>query len=95
MRTYGANIQRAFTHKALNRLLQGSAADYMKEVMLQCYEQGVFAETGMPKLTVHDELDFSDPGGKEDAFAEVKHIFETALKLRIPVIVSEEIGADW
>lgn len=91
---YGG-IQRAYTHKALNRRLQGSAADLMKMAMLQCYEDGVFNETGVPRLTVHDELDFSDPGGKDEAFLEMKHIMETALTLSIPVKADGDIGPDW
>jgi DNA polymerase I-like protein with 3'-5' exonuclease and polymerase domains len=91
---YGS-IRRAHTHKALNRRLQGSAADQMKVAMIRCYEAGVFSETGTPRLTVHDELDFSDPGGKSEAYKEMKHIMETALPLRIPVRVDGDIGADW
>ncbi len=91
---YGA-IRRAYTHKALNRRLQGSAADLMKVAMLKCYRDGVFDETGIPRLTVHDELDFSDPGGKDEAFREMKHIMETALPLRIPVRADGDIGPDW
>jgi len=95
LRAYGPNIQRAKTHKALNRVLQGSAADALKETMLQCDEQGVFDVTGVPLLTVHDELDFSDPGNKDQAFAEIKRISEQAIKLRVPVIIDEEVGPDW
>lgn len=94
--TYGGNIRRAYTHKALNRRLQGSAADLMKMAMLKCYEDGVFDVTGVPRLTVHDELDFSDPGGKDEAFLEMKHIMETALPgLKVPVKADGEIGPDW
>lgn len=95
LRSYGGKIQRAYTHKALNRRLQGSAADLMKVAMLKCYEDGVFDVTGVPRLTVHDELDFSDPGGKDEAFKEMKHIMETALPLNVPVKADGEIGPDW
>jgi len=88
-------IQRAYTHKALNRRLQGSAADMIKKAMLKCWEDGVFDATGIPGLTVHDELDFSDPGGKDEAFRELKHILETALPLRIPVRADCDVGPDW
>lgn len=91
---YGS-IRRAYTHKALNRRLQGSAADLMKKAMLRCYLDGVFDETGIPRLTVHDELDFSDPGGKDEAFREMKHIMETALPISIPVRADGDIGPDW
>lgn len=92
--TYG-QIKRAHTYKALNRRLQGSSADLLKVAMLKCWEDGVFAETGVPRLTVHDELDFSDMGGKDEAFNEMKHILETAIPLSIPVKADVEIGPDW
>src|SRR5690625_444493 len=89
------NIRRAYTHKALNRRLQGSAADVMKYAMWRCWEDGVFDATGVPRITVHDELDFSDPGGREDAFAYCKQVLENALQLSIPVLADEEVGPDW
>ena len=91
---YG-NIKRAYTHKALNRRLQGSAAELMKVAMYQCWKAGIFDITGVPRLTVHDELDFSDPGGKDEAFREMKNIMETAIKIKIPVKVDVEVGPDW
>lgn len=92
---YGDHIKRAATHKALNRVLQGSAADEMKMAMLLCYEQGLFREVGPPRLTVHDELVFSDPGGYNDTFDEIERVMTSALDLRIPLIVDAEIGPDW
>jgi len=92
---YFGNVKRAYTHKALNRRLQGSAADQMKKAMLQCYQDGIFAETGVPRLTVHDELDFSDPGGKDEAFRAMRHVMETCMKLRVPVKADYEIGDNW
>jgi len=91
-----ANIRRAMTHKATNRKLQGSAADMMKFAMWRCWEDGVFDYTGVPRLTVHDELDFSDRGGPgmDEAFRHVQHVLENALPLRIPVRADAEIGPD-
>lgn len=91
---YG-NIRRAYTHKALNRKLQGSAADMMKFAMWKCYEAGIFDVTGVPRLTVHDELDFSDFGGCDEAFREMRYIMENAMPLRIPVKAEGDIGPDW
>lgn len=91
---YG-RIKRAKTHKALNRRLQGGAADLMKKAMLQCWEDGVFNETGLPRLTVHDELDFSDPGGRDAAFREMRRVMETAIKFRIPIRADYDIGPNW
>lgn len=91
---YG-RIKRAYTHKALNRRLQGSAADQMKLAMHRCWRDGIFAETGVPSLTVHDELDFLDPGGKDEAFREMQHVMETCMTLRVPVKADYEIGLNW
>lgn len=91
---YG-RIKRAYTHKALNRRLQGSAADQMKLAMHKCWKGGIFAETGVPSLTVHDELDFLDPGGKDEAFREMQHVMETCMTLRVPVKADYEIGLNW
>mgnify|MGYP002134331896 FL=1 len=92
---YGPNIRRAYINPALNRRLQGSAADLMKRAMVKNWEDGVFHETGVPRLTVHDELDFSDPGGKDEAFREMKHNMEIALPIRVPVVADYEIGPNW
>lgn len=89
------NIRRAYTHKALNRRLQGSAADLMKMAMWRCWEDGIFDATGVPRLTVHDELDFSDPGGRDEAFKEMNHVMETCIPLAIPVKAEMDIGTSW
>lgn len=92
---YG-RVKRAYSHKALNRRLQGSAADLMKAAMHRCWMDGIFAETGVPRLTVHDELDFDDPGGKDAAFDEMQRVMETAIpNLRIPVRADYEAGPNW
>lgn len=91
---YG-HVKRAYTHKALNRRLQGSAADLMKKAMVQCWKDGIFDATGVPSLTVHDELDFIDEGGRDEAFNEMQHVMETCLPLRVPVRADYEIGPNW
>lgn len=91
---YGS-IKRAYAYRGLNRKLQGSAADLFKMAMLKCWTSGVYAATGVPRLIVHDEKDFSDVGGTDEAFAEMKQIMETALLLRVPVRADEERGANW
>lgn len=95
IRKYGARIQRSMGHKALNRRLQGSAADMMKFCMWQAWEQGVFDYVGVPRLTVHDELDFSDTGEHPDGWEYLQHILENAMPLRIPVKCEPEVGPDW
>ena len=60
-RTYGrGQIRRAFTYKALNKLIQGSAADMTKKAMLDLYNEGI-----IPHIQIHDELDISVRDEKE------------------------------
>lgn len=95
LKEYG-NVQRAFTHKALNRRLQGGAADLMKKAMYQCYKDGIFDETGVPRLTVHDELDFIDEGQRSRAFEEMRHVMQTCIpQISVPVVADLEIGPNW
>jgi DNA polymerase-1 len=95
------NIQRAFTHKALNRKLQGGAADVMKAAMVKAYEAGLFADDacGMPCLTVHDELDFDYENGNDlsaPCWKEFKHVMETAVpQILVPVRFDISFGPSW
>jgi DNA polymerase I-like protein with 3'-5' exonuclease and polymerase domains len=87
-REYGPLIRRAFTYKALNRLIQGSAADQTKKAMVDCYEEGL-----LPLITVHDELCFSV---ESDVQAQkIKNIMETGLELAVPSKVDQDIQANW
>lgn len=90
-------IKRAHTHKALNALLQGGAADVMKTAMVKIWESGICDVLGAPLLTVHDELDWSVPNTKEgrEALAESKHIMENCVDLKIPLRVEQEDGETW
>lgn len=94
---WGMAIKRARTHKALNALLQGGAADIMKKAMVEVWESGVCDVVGAPLLTVHDELDISVPRTKagEEACAEIKHIMENVVELRVPMMVDMESGPNW
>jgi len=85
-----------FTYKALNAIIQGSAADIIKKGMVDSWEAGIYNSI-TPLLTVHDELDSSVPRNKEslEAFAEQGHILENAVKLKVPVLVDTEIGDSW
>lgn len=90
-------LKRAFGYTALNKLLQGSAADVIKKAMRDIWKSGVCDEIGPTLLTVHDELNHSVPRTKagQEAIAEVKHLMEDAVKLKIPVIADEGRGNNW
>jgi DNA polymerase I-like protein with 3'-5' exonuclease and polymerase domains len=85
---YGrGNIKRAFTYKALNRLIQGSAADQTKQALLSCYELGY-----LPLLQIHDELCFNVL--KEDVNKIVKAM-EACVKLNVPSVVDVALGKNF
>lgn len=92
-----AGSKRAFTHKALNARIQGSAADIMKKAMIDVYESGVMDVLGVPQLTVHDELDGSVPRTNEgkEALHEMTHIMESTVKLLVPLRVDCGVGKNW
>jgi DNA polymerase I-like protein with 3'-5' exonuclease and polymerase domains len=81
-------LRRAFTYKALNRLIQGSAADQTKKAMLDCYEQGL-----IPMLTVHDELCFNVEGHEQAT--QIQKIMETGVPLKVPSKIDVDIQDDW
>ena len=81
-------LRRAFTYKALNKLIQGSAADQTKKAMVDCY-----AENFTPMLTVHDELCFSVQN--EEQAKRITEIMETGLPLNVPTRVDCEMGDNW
>jgi DNA polymerase-1 len=96
IKIYGPNIKRAYLHKAVNYVIQGSAADLMKAAMVQCWKSGIFAATGVPRLVVHDELVFSVKDGyNRNDFIEMKNIMENAVKFKVPIRTEGEIGASW
>ena len=86
---YGNNIRRAFTYKALNRLIQGSAADQTKQAMINCYKQGY-----SPLLQIHDELCFSI--NSEEDIKGVKEVMENAIEnLKVPFKIDVALGRSW
>ena len=88
-RTYGrGRIRRAFTYKALNKLIQGSAADMTKKAMVDLYKEGV-----IPHIQIHDELDISVES--DDAAKKIIDIMENAVTLEVPNKVDYESGKTW
>ena len=81
-------IRRAFTYKALNRLIQGSAADQTKKAMIDVFKEGI-----TPLIQVHDELDISVHS--EEQKKKIVEIMESAVELRVPSKVDCEVGSSW
>jgi len=81
-----ASVRRAFTYKALNRLIQGSAADMTKKAMVELHKEGI-----TPHIQVHDELDISVSNNAD----KIKEIMEHSVDLKVPNKVDYESGPNW
>ena len=77
-----------WTHKALNRLIQGSSADQTKEALVALDEAGYFLQ-----LQVHDEID-GTVSGEEEART-IGGIMSDIRKAEVPFRVDTEIGPSW
>ena len=81
-------LKRAYTYKALNRLIQASAADMTKKAMINIYKTG-----RIPLIQIHDEIAMSV---KDENDAEkIAQMMETAVDLEVPSKCDVEIGPDW
>jgi DNA polymerase I-like protein with 3'-5' exonuclease and polymerase domains len=88
LQEHGPGIKRAFTYKALNKLIQGSAADMIKKAMLDLYNEGI-----IPLIQIHDELNISiKDKGEADKVIE---IMQNAVNLEVPNKVDYEKGKHW
>ena len=85
---YDEPLKRAFTYKALNKLIQGSAADMTKKSMVALYENGI-----IPHIQIHDEVDISIESPKKSE--QIIEIMENAVKLEVPNKVDYEQGNNW
>ena len=85
---HGPGIKRAYTYKALNKLIQGSAADMTKKAMIDLYKEGIIAH-----IQIHDELDISVKDDKQ--VKQIIEIMESAVKLEIPNKVDYAAASNW
>lgn len=89
---WSGRVKRAFTHKAMNRLIQGSAARQVKMAMRQIWRAGV-----TPLIQMHDELGFSHErgeAGRREAVM-VGEVMRDVVKLSVPMVVDSEFGQNW
>jgi len=85
---YDEPLKRAFTYKALNKLIQGSAADMTKKSMVALYENGI-----IPHIQIHDEVDISVESPEKAE--QIISIMESAVDLKVPNKVDYEQGENW
>lgn len=85
---HSTTLRRAGIRKALNRLIQGSAARQTKMAMRECAREKL-----IPILQMHDELDHDeDSTHKIDRVAE---IMRTVVRLNLPMKVDSGYGTTW
>jgi len=82
------HYQPAFIYRALNKLVQGSAADMTKKAMVNLYEKGI-----LPHIQIHDELCISIKDHRQANT--IKKIMKEAIKLEIDNKVDYESGPNW
>jgi len=88
LKEHGPGIKRAYTYKALNKLIQGSAADMTKKMYVELYKEGIIAH-----IQIHDELDLSVESPEHAK--KIIEIMENAVKLEVPNKVDYESGENW
>lgn len=77
-----------FTHKAFNRVIQGSGADQTKEIVIALDDAGHLLQ-----LQVHDEVTASLTSRQQaEAMAE---IMRTTVPMLVPTVVDIEMGPSW
>ena len=80
--------RRAETHKAMNALIQGSAARHTKLWMRACWREGI-----VPLLQMHDALDCSVTSREQAEL--VAQLGREAVKLEVPMRVDLKFGRSW
>jgi len=85
---YGKRLRRAECRKAMNGLIQGSAARQTKMAMRACHDAG-----HVPLIQMHDELGFSQ--ASEKTGNEITQIMREIVPLEVPMMVDAEYGRTW
>jgi|TARA_X000001382_G_scaffold86938_2_gene61939 DNA polymerase I-like protein with 3'-5' exonuclease and polymerase domains len=90
VKEYGdtTRLRRAYAYKALNRLIQASAADMTKRAMVDIYATGK-----VPLIQIHDEIALSVKNMEEAK--KYSTIMENAVNLVIPNKCDVEVGTSW
>jgi hypothetical protein len=82
------SLRRADTHKAMNALIQGSAARHRKRWMRAVWREGF-----VPLLQMHDCLDLSVSSPEQAE--RVAQLGREAVKLEVPIEVDLKYGRNW
>ncbi len=82
---------------AVNAVIQGSAADLIKQAMINIFDR--LKQENHPArmlLQIHDELVFEAPEDAVDSLIDLaRHEMTTALELHVPIVVDCKVGDNW
>jgi len=84
-----SHIFGADSYKGLNRAVQGSGADMLKQAKINVYQEMDI----VPLLNVHDETNYNITD--EEMAWNIAEIMENALPLQVPAMVEREIKENW
>jgi DNA polymerase-1 len=85
----------ARVHSAVNRVIQGTAADIMKLKLKRVYDERRTLGITALRMTVHDELDGDHTGAERDLRRMRECFAVQELKLRVPIRWSLDVGDNW
>ena len=86
---HGLQLQRSNTHKALNAIIQGSAADMIKSAIIANWEQ----HRDLPYMPVHDEVNH---GVEDQGHADKLHkTIETCVDMTVPIVSNMTVKDYW
>ena len=85
---FGERLRRAFCHKSMNWLIQGSAARQTKLAMREIWRMKI-----LPLIQMHDELGI--PVDNEAITKRIQEAMIDVVKLQVPVKVDNEFGPTW
>ncbi|HLQ46327.1 MAG TPA: DNA polymerase, partial [Planctomycetaceae bacterium] len=82
---------------AINTVIQGSAADLIKQAMLRVHDRlRTEKHPGRLLLQIHDELVFETPAAEVDSLSKlVREEMQSAMQLRVPLVVDVSSGDNW
>ena len=97
LKSNNKNLRNAGERMAVNTVIQGSAADILKIVMVKLYEELKENEEIFMNLQVHDELVFEIKNDKIDFYMEkIKNIMESSVILpKVKLKVNGAYGNNW
>ena len=85
----GLKLQHANTHKALNSIIQGSAADMIKAAIVKNWEE----HDELPYMPVHDELNYGVTG--DEMASKLHQGIEHCVDMRVPTVSNMTIKEHW